>query len=281
MDWATTKSKAGLALAFAVLIPTLLACGPSLATPTARSEPPTATVAPATPTATPEPPTSTTEPESTLIPIDDIWSEYVDERLGFAIGVPHTAWWYGGDCAWNEADGDHSYRPVWAELPLVIIEDVDRVYISAASHVEFTQPTEEAFGGGTRTYFAGCDRIPTTLEWVLNRQITSGTWEIVAREVEDEAGLEALIDEVYGEACRLGEVIETETPGIYRVRVLGDGLPPEETNCWVNYMYVFRYSPELRRAVTWITGQSTYFVADPETAEGYDRAMTESFRFLP
>jgi hypothetical protein len=275
------KPNLGFAFALAALLLSLLACGQFLATPTARSEPPTATGAPPTPTATREAPTSTPEPESTLIPIDGIWSEYVDERLGFAIRVPHAAWWYGGDCVWSEADGDHSFRPVWAEVPVVILEDVDRVYITAASHIEFTEPTEEASGGGTRTYFGGCERIPTTLEWARNRQITSGTWEIVVREVRDEPDLEALIDDLYGEACQLGEVRETDTPGVLRVRVLGDGLPPEETNCWVNYMYVFRYSPNHGRAITWITGQSTYFVADPDTGEGYDRAMWESFRFLP
>jgi len=216
------------------------------------------------------------------VPIDDTWSEYVNERLGFAIRVPQSAFWYGGDCVWSEADGDHSYRPVWAELPIVIFEDIDRVYITAASTIQFTQPTQEPSGGGFRTFFAGCERITRTLETVRNREMgASGTWEIVVRNIASDADLEALIDDVYGEACSLGEVVETNTPGIFRVHVQGDGPPPPPPNCWVNYMYVFRYSPELGRAITWIAGQSTYFVSDPDTHEGYDYTMEESFRFLP
>ena len=278
----TVKRNTRPSLASAALLLTLLACGPSLEGSTVTSALPTATLQPPTPTATPEPPTSTPEPQSTLVPIDATWSEYVNERLGFAIRVPRTAFWYGGDCVWSEADGDHSYRPVWAEVPLVIIEDVDRVYILAASTIEFTQPTQEPSGGGFRTFFAGCERITSTLETVRNREMgASGTWEIVVRNIASDADLEALIDDVYGEACSLGEVVETNTPGIFRVHVQGDGPPPPEPNCWVNYMYVFRYSPELGRAITWITGQSTYFVADPDTHEGYDGEMQASFRFLP
>jgi hypothetical protein len=278
------KANARLLIAFAALALTILACGQAPVPPTPTGQPPSATPEPPTPTITPEPPTSTPELPSTLVEIDATWSEYMNERLGFAIRVPRAAFWYGGDCVWSEADGDHSYRPMWGEVPVAVFEDVDRVYITAATHIEFTQRTDEAWeawGGNTRAFFAGCERISSTLEWVRDREITSGTWEIVAREVEDEADLEALIDDVYGAACQLGEVIETDTPGIFRVRVLGDGPPPPPPNCWVNYMYFFRYSPESGRAITWITGQSTYFVADPATAEGYDQAMVESFRFLP
>jgi hypothetical protein len=214
------------------------------------------------------------------VPIDATWSEYINERLGFAIRVPNTIFQYGGDCVWSEADGDHSYRPVWAELPVAIFEDVDRVYITAASYVEFTQPTPEA-PPGYRTFFAGCERFTNTIERARAMEMTSGTWEIVVWDIENEADLEALIDEVYGEDCQLEGTVETDVPGVLRVRVLGNGPPPEVTTCWVNYMYVFLYSPGLGRAATWITGQSTYFVIDPDTHEGYDYTMEESFRFLP
>jgi len=270
----TVKSSASPVLLLAALLLTLVACGPSPVLPTATSEPPSATPEPPTHTATPE-------AESILVPIDATWSEYINERLGFAIRVPNTIFQYGGDCVWSEADGDHSYRPVWAELPVAIFEDVDRVYITAASYVEFTQPTPEA-PPGYRPFFAGCEHITSTLDTMRNRERGhSGTWEIVVRDIASDADLEALIDDVYGEACWLGEVVETGTPGIFRVHVQGDGPPPPQPTCWVNYMYVFRYSPELGRAITWITGQSTYFVADPDTHEGYDYTMVESFRFLP
>ncbi len=263
------------------LLAAMLACTSSPASPTATGEPPAATPGPPTQTITPEPPTPTPEAPSSLVPIDDTWSEYVNERLGFALRVPRAAFWYGGDCVWSEAEGDHSYRPVWAEVPVAVFEDVDRVYITAATIIEFTQPTEEPSGGGYRTFFSGCDHITTTLETMRNRERGhSGTWEIGGRDIASDADLEALIDDVYGEACWLGEVVETDDEGIFRVRVEDDG-PPPDTNCWVNYQYVFRYSPERGRAITWITGQSTYFVADPDTHVGYDYTMVESFRFLP
>ena len=270
------RSNAWLGLALAALLLALLACGPSLATST-TSEPPTPTSEPPTLTARPSP---TPDPQATLVWIDETWSEYINERLGYALRVPHTAFWYGGDCIWSEADGDRSYRPVWAEIPVMMLEDVDRVYITAASTIEFTQPTQEA-PPGYRTFFAGCEQIINTLERVRTREISSGTWEIVVRDIASDADLEAMIDDVYGEACRLGEVVETDTPGVLRVRVQGDGPPPPPPNCWANYMYVFHYSPELGLAITWITGQSTYFVSDPDTHEGYDGEMIRSFRFLP
>jgi hypothetical protein len=65
------------------------------------------------------------------------------------------------------------------------------------------------------------------LETVRNREMgASGTWEIVVRNIASDADLEALIHDVYGEACRLGEVVETNAPGVYRVHVQGNGPPP-------------------------------------------------------
>lgn len=256
----------------ACVLLTVLACGPSLATPTATIEPPTAT---------PVPPTPTPEPESTLIPIDATWSEYTNYRLGFALRIPNTMFHGMGDCVWREDGDDHSYRPVMAEVPVAVFEDVDRVFITAASVIELTGQTQEPSGLGYRSFFSGCERIVNTLETVRTQEMTSAIWEIGVREVNSEADLEALVDEVYGEACQFEGTSESDTPGVLRVHLQGDGLPPEETACWLNYTYVFLYSPELHRAATWITGQSIYFIYDPSTGEGYDGQMRESFRFLP
>ncbi len=85
------KSIARAGLAVAVLSFALLACGPSPSTPTATDELSTATREPPSPTPTTEPPTPTAELQATLLPVDATWGEYVNERLGFAIRVPHTA----------------------------------------------------------------------------------------------------------------------------------------------------------------------------------------------
>jgi hypothetical protein len=249
----------------------LVACGPSLASPTATVE---ATAN------TPEPPTPNPEPESALVPIDATWSEYSNHRLGFSIQVPNTMYHGMGDCIWREDGSDQSYRPVMAEVPVAVFEDIDRVYLTAASYIELTQPTQEPSGAGYRTFFAGCDRITNTLERVRDQESTSALWEIAVREVDGEADLEALIDDYYGECFSLGEVTETDTPGLFRVRVLGDGLTPEESTCRLFGMYVFLYSPGSQRAATWGTGQSVHFISNPETGEGHDAEMRESFRFL-
>lgn len=260
--------------AFASLLLALLACSQSPTSPTGP---------PGSPTPTPEPSLTPTvpPPESTLVPIDDTWSEYRNYRLGLAIRVPRTMFHGMGDCIWREDATDHSYRPLWAEVPVAIFEDVDRVYITSASYVELTQGTQEPSGAGYRWLFAGCERIENTLERVRAQESTSAIWEIVVRQVSSEADIEALIDDHYGECFRLGEISESDAPGVFRVQVLGDGLPPEESTCRLYGMYVFRYSPAHQRAATWMTGQSVHFIYDPDTGDGYDSEMLESFRFLP
>ena len=257
---------------FATLVIASPACGPAAAAPTASAPPLTAT---------PPPPTPTPAPDATLLPLDDTWNEYVNHRLGFSMRVPRTMHHPMGDCVWRGEQGDPSYRPLMAEVPVAIFEDVDRVYITADSYAELTLPTQEPRGAGYRTLFAGCDHILNTLERVRAQESTSAIWEIVVGEVTREADLEALIDEVYGEACQVGETHEAEQPGVLGVRVLGDGLPPEQSACWLNYMYVFLYAPARGLAATWITGQSIHFISNPDTFDGYDAAMLESFRFLP
>jgi len=261
-----------LAAAFALTLVALLACSGLPAAPTPTLKPAAET---------PAPPTVTSEPEASLVPIDATWSEYVSPRLGFSIRVPNAAYFGNGDCVWTEADGDHSYRPVMAEVPVAVFEDVDRVYITAAAYTELTLPTEEPAGAGVRTFFAGCEPITNSLELVRTQESIIPVWEIVIREIGSDADLESLIDEVYGEACRLEGTTESDTPGVLCVQMQGDGLPPETTACWLNFMYVFLYDPALQRAATWGSGQSIYFIRETTTYAGYDAEMIESFRFLP
>lgn len=257
---------------FAALVIASLACGPAAATPTASAPPLTAT---------PPPPTPTPVPDATLLPLDDTWNEYVNHRLGFSMRVPRTMYHPMGDCVWRGEQGDPSYRPLMAEVPVAVFEDVDRVYLAAASYAELIQPTQEPHGAGYHTLFAGCDHIINTLDRARAQEGTSNFWEIVVREAHGPADLEALVDEVYGEACQVGETREAEQPDVLWVRVLGDGLPPEQSACWLNYMYVFLYAPARGLAATWITGQSIHFISNPDTFDGYDTEMLESFRFLP
>lgn len=257
------------ALGCGALLIAVLACGPAAATPTATAPALTATPAP------------TPVPDATLLPLDATWSEYTNHRLGFSLRVPRTMFHPMGDCSWRGEQGDPSYRPLMAEVPVAVFEDVDRVYLAPASYAELILPTVEPLGAGYHSLFAGCDHVINTLDRARAQESTSGSWEIVVREAHGPADLEALVDEVYGEACRVAETRQAEQPGVLRVRVLGDGLPPEQSACWPNYMYVFLYAPARGLAVTWITGQSIHFISDPETYAGYDSEMVESFRFLP
>ena len=259
----------------AICIPLLLpACASPI--PSAPSPSPTSV-----PTREPTPVPATPTPGSVRIPIDDTWTEYRNGRLGFSMRIPQTMLYGMGDCRWSEDGGDHSYRPVWAEVPVEIFEDVDRVFITAANVVELTGQVQEPAGAGYRSFFSGCERIENSLERVRSQESTSALWEIAVAHTGSEADLETLIDDYYGECFRLGEFTEADANGILRVRVLGDGLPPEESACLLNYGYILLYSPAHERAATWATGQSTHFLYDVTTGEGYDAEMAESFRFLP
>jgi len=275
----TSKAMGLLSLLLALAI---LVAGCNFPPPTPTEVPPAEEPGPEEPVDEPDPAEPIEEPEpeppaSELIPVDDTWNRYVNHALGFEMLVPTTMVLGHAGCYWNEADGDHSYRPQAGLVPVAIFEAGDRVYITHERYSVLTEETEE----GGRHYYGGCEEREMSLELVQAGEFPITSWEITSRHVESEEDLVAIVHDVYGEACGLGEIVPVEGTDYSRVGVASDGLPMEETECFMNYMYYFYYHAGFERAVTWPFGQAYSFYSDVNyMEEPYDMQMLESFDFL-
>jgi hypothetical protein len=226
------------------------------------------------PTTTPKP------PDSELISLDEEWNQYINRRLGFSMNIPKSMYRHDANCYWNDEDGDNSYRPEGGVVPVALIEDGDRVYITSKYVTELTQPTQIPSGLGYRYTYGGCERLETDQDVIQKREYSSYLWEIVVREIRAEDDLETLIDHYYGDCFHLGEIEPIEGRALSRVKVLGDGKPFDESTCLLTGMYTFFYAPDLGLAATWKTGQSVHFAASPWGEGAYDDEMMASFRFM-
>jgi hypothetical protein len=227
-------------------------------------------------------PTRTTEPqESKLESVDATWNRYTSHRLGFSMLVPRSMFRTDVSCYWNEDGGDFSYRPLAGNVPVVVIEAEDRVYITSKYLVALTEPTRVPSGLGYVTSFAGCEWRENTEESVAHRDYSSYIWEILVRPIGSDQDLEDLVDDYFGECFSVGEITPVEGRGYSHVRVVGDQKPIEESECLLRGMYVLLYSESVGRAATWKTGQMVHFAASEEYDVIYDQEMYESFEFLP
>jgi len=109
-------------------------------------------------------------------------------------------------------------------------------------------------------------------------------WAIIVRTVDSDKGLESFIRERYGSECKLGEMKPSAQTGVYDVSIkpssdeLGIG-------CFINWISVIKYSPQLHKVAAWDIGQDANFYrisGEParEQGIGVDLQIANSFRFL-
>lgn len=211
--------------------------------------------------------------ESGLVGVDSQWNRYTNYEMGFSIDIPRTAFSGEGDCEWKDTDGDHSYRPVIAEVPVVVTEDDEGVYIDFEYRKKLTEASVEDFV----TYFSDCEEEENDIFYLEDER---RTWNIIVAQVIDETELEDFIKERFGEGCRVGEQEETDQDGVMVVKIQGDGLDLGESACGINYMYKLYYVPQLNRVYTWDRGQSYKFASSEDMSTSYDEAMDASFRII-
>lgn len=262
-------------LAFLCLALALVSCRPSSASRAPVTQP---TPTPSTPT--PSPVLATDEPEgSVLVPLDDVWNRYANYALGISFIVPKLAYRWDAECEWTGGKEDGSYRPVAAMVPVVVLEEADRVIVTSHHYSELTLPTQIPSGAGYRYNFGGCELRDMTPQLVAEPPNSTYSWDIRVSSISSVEDLEVLIDEVFGECFSLGDMTPVEGSEMLLVKVRGDGKPVEESTCLLREMYAFFYSPRHGKAAAWRTGQSFHFPSS--THEGYDPAMYDSFTFLP
>jgi len=230
-------------------------------------------------TPAPPSPTSTYTPAE-LIEIEPDWYQYTNYRLGFTMEIPRLMYRHDATCYWKEGEGDSSFRPEGGLMPVVVVEGEDRVYITSKYLMYLTEPTQIPSGAGYRSEFGGCDLLPASVEVLEEDDSSSYKWVVAVRPIENEEDLELLIDSYYDPCYQLGEMELDEERGYYYVKMAGDGKPPGESECLVNFGYTIKYSPELGIAATWFMGQSVHFPANETNDPYYDARMLDSFRFI-
>lgn len=190
-----------------------------------------------------------------IIARDPQWLHYRDDILGIEFDYPDKVVAGGRDCAAYFAD---------------LITLTSR----ALSFVVLTpQLTHEDCGDRTPT-LENFEQNTGDLTWWIG-------WKINVFSAQNEADLERYIQQHYGSGCLVRKHTESSQAGTYDMEILEDGLSPEISTCWVNYMVAIKYSPEHKKFAVWDMGQDWSFIASTDPGiGGLDGHIVESFRFL-
>jgi hypothetical protein len=218
---------------------------------------------------------------SSITGIDSTWDLYTNHDFGFSIKIPKEFYAWAGECAYSTENEDHSYRPFYAEVPMVAFEDEHSVFLT---NEYFYELGGETTSGGI-SYYSECNRITNSLELTRDDpQIAINSWKINITEVNNEQELETYIKDEFGTGCELGEQTETEQAGVYAVSIDGSDLGAETPLCPIDSLKVLRYYPSERKLVDWDAGNGLSFpICEPEAQceeSDYGPEMIESFRFI-
>jgi hypothetical protein len=227
------------------------------------------------PTGTTNPLTGTIKPptEPSLVVSDGQMIDYVNNKLKFSIQIPKTAANLYGSCTWVEDGDKSSYRPKLAFTPVKVFEDENSVYIAFEYSYELTGRSS----ADSHTYFKGCKKVENS---IIKLQQERQTWNIISKQVKNDTELESFIKQRFGSACRLGGKTITDQPGVFSVKVIGDGKDLEFSQCILNYMFVIKYAPSIQRVFTFDRGQSFDFPKTLDYSAVYDDDMENSFKVL-
>ena len=217
--------------------------------------------------------------QPTIAGVDASWNEYTNPILGFSMQIPKQMMAYYGQCQWSDQNGDHSFRPVQALVPVTVFENGNSVFITTQYYYELGGETQE----NNRSYFASCDQVQNSLALVQDQSNTlQQKWELVFADVATNQELDNFIKSEYGQGCGLGQQTPSQQQGVMDVKIdTGnfDDLEQAEANgCLVNYVYVIKYDPDKQKAVSWKMGQAMTFIGE-DGLTGFDTSMKDSFRF--
>jgi len=210
----------------------------------------------------------------TVTSVDAVWDRYTNYDHGFSIKIPRQFYHYNGaDCTW---DGD-SFRPAGGLVPTEVFESPDRIYISSRYFYHLAGETVQDFVH----YYSQCDQVTNSVAVLQSNQYyEQQKWIFEWRDnVNNNADLEAFLRDRYGSGCSLGTQDPTDQPGVFDVKIQGDGLDLGSTLCPLNYATIVRYYPAEHKVVAWDLGQAITFAADSDWMNTYDQEMVDSFRF--
>lgn len=226
-------------------------------------------------------PTLSSEPKSspspsTITSVDASWNKYTNYQLGLSLKVPKQMMEPYGLCNYNDKNGDHSYRPQEAGIPVKIFEDKDIVYLAAEYNYELSGETKDDTG---RTYYSKCDKVANTVTRLSDwENYHSPQWQIVVKNIENDNELEQFLKNRYGEGCSLGAKKPANQNSVFDIEIQGDGLDLGETKCPINYATKVLYYPNKKKVVAWDLGQACSFYY-PTIDTCLDTEMSDSFMF--
>lgn len=211
----------------------------------------------------------------TLTSIDDLWNKYTNPALSFSLKVLKNMVEPYGQCNYSNQNGDHSYRPKEASVPVKIFEEENNVYLAAEYFYKLTGETKE----NNRSYFSGCDKVINSAATVKDmKTYFSPSWRIVIKPIANDSELDKFLKDRYGQGCSLGEKKAAGQNGVFDIKIKGDGKEPPESKCFINYMTVVKYYPAKRKVAAWDIGQACSFYY-PTIETCHDTEMTDSFTF--
>lgn len=204
---------------------------------------------------------------------NDPFTTYTNNKLGFSIEVPKMAANLYGNCTWVDAGNKSSFRPKTEITPVKVFENGDSTYIAFEYAYQLTDQT--TIDG--QSYFKGCKKVDTTIAQLDQER---RTWNIISKQVNNDAELDAFIKQRFGSGCSLGEKVASNQPNVFSIKVLDDGKDMEFSKCVLNFMFVIKYAPSLNRVFTYDRGQSFTFAKTLDYSVVYDDDMDKSFRVI-
>lgn len=220
--------------------------------------------------------TASSSSPSSITSLDASWNKYTNYQLGLSLKVPKQMIEFHGLCSYNDKNGDHSYRPQEAAVPVKILEDKEMVYIAAEYNYELSGETKDDTG---RTFYSKCDKVTNTVARLSDREnYHSSQWQIVVKEIENDTELEQFLKNRYGEGCSLGAKTVSKQSGVFDIEILGDGLSLGETKCPINYATKVLYYPNKKKVAAWDLGQACSFYY-PTIETCLDTQISDSFTF--
>ncbi len=221
-------------------------------------------------------PEGTPIPTPSLVSLDANFNKYTNPFVGFSIKVPKQKAEFYGQCEYVNTNGDHSYRPKTALVPVKVFEDNNLFFIAGEYSYKLTGETKVS---GT-SYFSGCDKTVNTIS-ILKSNMTEGNhapWAIEVKNVADDKALDSFLKERYGSGCSVGEKKTTGQSGVFDVLIKGDGKEMPDSKCFVNYITEVRYYPAKKIVAAWDIGQACAMANDLKNT-CVDQEMTDSFLF--
>lgn len=203
----------------------------------------------------------------------DPFTTYTNNKLGFSIKVPKTAANMYGNCTWVDAGSKSSFRPKTELTPVKVFENGDSTYIAFEYAYQLTDKT--TIDG--QSYYKDCKKVDTTIA-----QLDQGrrTWNIISKQVNNDAELDAFIKQRFGSGCSLGEKTASAQPNVFSIKVLDDEEYMEISECVLNFMFVVKYAPTINRVFTYDRGQAATFAKTLDYSVVYDDEMDKSFRVI-